>query len=66
MLFGALGYSQLSAPRASDAGALAYSLRASANYRLIGMAAELIGVSGSSSASFNGIALSVQLGWFGR
>ena len=47
-------------------GALAYSLQALANYHILGVGAEIFGAAGPGRASFRGMALSLQLGWFGR
>ncbi len=67
VFLGALGYGRASVrPGNSDANGLAYSLQASVNYRIVGIAAELFGAEGAGRASFRGVALSLQLGWFGR
>ena len=73
ILLGALGYGRVqhtygSGTRPDDpaVSALAYSLQASANYRYVGVAAELFGAAGGTTTSFHGVAISVQLGSFGR
>jgi hypothetical protein len=68
-LLGAVGFANVDRPAGSGGGssaAVAYSLQASANYRYVGLAAEVFGAQGSDRASYQGIALSAQLGWFGR
>jgi hypothetical protein len=70
---GALGYAQVQHPGGNSSfdarmtsSALAYSLQLSANYRVVGVVTEMFGALGAGHASFRGIALGVQLGWFGR
>lgn len=70
---GALGYAQVRHPSGTSnldarttSGALAYSIQASANYRFVGVVAELFGAQDGSHASFRGVAIGAQLGWFGR